>query len=205
VAKPTLSERTIVGRCQCGAVQYLVADQFLYAANCHCSDCRRATGSAFKPFAGIEQGKLRLTVGTDQLMIFGDESGYDAHCRLCGSLPYSLVRDGAFVHVAMGTLVDDPTIRPAPISSSVPRPVGSPSPTFCPSSRSRRRVAKMAVDQSTQPKVGGLVRQSNRMSTGKAGGLVRQVGALVSRHNGKRPLGRSYPGGFGEQANNKTI
>jgi hypothetical protein len=24
----------------------------------------------------------------------------------------ALVRDGAFVHVAMGTLVDDPTIRP---------------------------------------------------------------------------------------------
>jgi hypothetical protein len=27
-------------------------------------------------------------------------------------LLYSVVRDGAFVHVAMGTLVDDPTIRP---------------------------------------------------------------------------------------------
>jgi len=28
-------------------------------------------------------------------------------------LLYSVVRDGAFVHVAMGTLVDDPAIRPA--------------------------------------------------------------------------------------------
>jgi hypothetical protein len=27
-------------------------------------------------------------------------------------LLYSVVRDGAFVHVAMGTLVDDPSIRP---------------------------------------------------------------------------------------------
>lgn len=35
-----------------------------------------------------------------------------AHCSACGSLLYSLVRAGAFVHVAMGTLVDDPTIRP---------------------------------------------------------------------------------------------
>ena len=26
---------------------------------------------------------------------------------------YSVVRDGAYVHVAMGTLVDDPTIRPS--------------------------------------------------------------------------------------------
>ena len=26
---------------------------------------------------------------------------------------YSLVREGAFVHVAMGTLADDPSIRPS--------------------------------------------------------------------------------------------
>jgi len=89
-----------------------VADEFAYAANCHCSNCRRATGSAFKPFAGIERGKLRVTKGEDNLMTFGDETGHDAHCRLCGSLLYSLVRDSAFVHVPMGTLVDDPSIRP---------------------------------------------------------------------------------------------
>jgi hypothetical protein len=45
-------------------------------------------------------------------MIFGDETAHDAHCRRCGSLLHSLVRDGAFVHVAMGTLVDAPSIRP---------------------------------------------------------------------------------------------
>jgi hypothetical protein len=112
VVTPTSSERSLAGKCQCGAVQYAVADQFLYAANCHCSDCRRATGSAFKPFAGIEQNKLSLTNENDQLLTFGDEKGHDAHCRLCGSLLYSLVRDGTFVHVAMGTLVGDPTIRP---------------------------------------------------------------------------------------------
>jgi hypothetical protein len=89
-----------------------VADEFAYAANCHCADCRRATGSAFKPFAGIERDKFGITEGEDNLMIFGDASGHDARCKGCGSLLYSLVREGAFVHVALGTLVDDPTIRP---------------------------------------------------------------------------------------------
>ncbi len=46
-------------------------------------------------------------------MIFGDENGNDTHCKLCGSLLYSFVRGGAFIHVAMGTLVEDPTIRPS--------------------------------------------------------------------------------------------
>ena len=105
--------RKLVGKCLCGAVQYAVQDEFAYAANCHCSNCRRTTGSAFKPFAGIEREKLVLTEGEDQLLIFGDQSGHDAHCGLCGSLLYSLVREAAFVHVAMGTLVDDPAVRPS--------------------------------------------------------------------------------------------
>jgi hypothetical protein len=47
------------------------------------------------------------------LLIVGDPTGHDAHCGRCGSLLYSVVRDGAFVHVAMGTLVDAPSIRPS--------------------------------------------------------------------------------------------
>ena len=46
-------------------------------------------------------------------MIFGDADNHDAHCNRCGSLLYSVVRDGAFVHVALGTLLDDPGIRPS--------------------------------------------------------------------------------------------
>jgi hypothetical protein len=33
-------------------------------------------------------------------------------CEKCGSFLYSIVRDGTFAHIAMGTLIDDPTIRP---------------------------------------------------------------------------------------------
>lgn len=93
-------------------MHYAVADEFIYAANCHCSNCRRVTGSAFKPFAGIERGKLKVTSGAENLMVYGEESGNNTHCGLCGSLLYSVVREGAFVHVAMGTLVDAPSIRP---------------------------------------------------------------------------------------------
>ena len=107
------SGRLLSGQCMCGAVHYAVADEFIYAANCHCSMCRQATGSAFKPFAGIERSKLGIRKGEDNLMMFGDENGHDTRCKLCGSLLYSVVRAGNFVHVAMGTLVDDPTIRPA--------------------------------------------------------------------------------------------
>jgi len=68
--------RSLAGKCLCGAVQYAVADEFFYAANCDCSNCRRATGSAFKPFAGIERERLRITKGEANLMTFGDETGH---------------------------------------------------------------------------------------------------------------------------------
>jgi len=104
--------RMLTGRCSCGAIEYAVADEFRYALNCHCSQCRRTTGSAFKPFAGIERGKLRLTKGADRLLIVGEADGNDTYCARCGSLLYSVVREGAFVHVTLGTLVDEPSIRP---------------------------------------------------------------------------------------------
>lgn len=105
--------RTLAGRCLCGAVHYAVADEFTYALNCHCADCRRATGSAFKPFAGIERHKLALTQGSDQILTHGEANAGDIHCGKCGSFLYSVVREGMFVHVTLGTLVDDPSIRPS--------------------------------------------------------------------------------------------
>jgi len=105
---------TLAGKCLCGNVEYAVADTFQYAMNCHCSNCRRATGSAFKPFAGIERDRLRITRGSDGVSIFGSETGpHDVHCATCGSLLYSVVREAAYVHVTLGTLIDEPTIRPS--------------------------------------------------------------------------------------------
>jgi hypothetical protein len=104
--------RPLTGACECSAVHYEVADAFLYAANCHCSRCRASTGTAFKAFAGIEREKLAITSGQDKLLIVGDDDANHTRCAACGSLLFSVVRDGAFVHVALGSLVDAPTIRP---------------------------------------------------------------------------------------------
>jgi hypothetical protein len=127
---------TLAGKCFCGAVAYAVTDEFRYAMNCHCSNCRRTTGSAFKPFAGIERGKLSLTQGQNDLLVYGDDRANDTHCRRCGSLLYSVVRGGAFVHVAMGLSW---TIRASGRPGGIfvgSRRRGSPSPTACPNMQS---------------------------------------------------------------------
>src|SRR3954451_13983116 len=106
------ADRMLAGKCRCGAIHYEVADAFLYAANCHCSQCRAATGSAFEAFAGTEREKLTITEGFDGIAIFGEDPLNDTRCAACGSFLYSVVRNGAYVHVAMASLVDAPTIRP---------------------------------------------------------------------------------------------
>src|SRR5438270_562870 len=65
------------GRCACDAVGYEVADEFVVAYNCHCSNCRTMTGSAFLPWGEIEFEKLRVAKGTDSLLVDGDaEAGH---------------------------------------------------------------------------------------------------------------------------------
>ncbi len=105
--------RLLTGKCLCGAVEYQVDDAFEYSMNCHCSNCRRTTGSAFKPIAGIRSERFRRAGGNDALLIYGNpDAAHDVHCATCGSLVHSVVREGAYVHVPMGTLMDAPTIRP---------------------------------------------------------------------------------------------
>jgi hypothetical protein len=89
-----------------------VADAFEYALICHCSNCRRATGSAFKPFAGIKLQHLQVIADSSALLIYGGTDAHDAHCKACGSLLYSAFPGRAFAHVTLGTLTDAPSIRP---------------------------------------------------------------------------------------------
>ncbi len=110
--RPNDATVVLVGQCYCRAVTYEVADEFEYAANCHCSDCRRATGSAFKPFAGIKVAKIAITSGNDDVKFYGGEVDRNVHCNICGSLLFSVVRNGAYAHVTLGTLVDAPRIEP---------------------------------------------------------------------------------------------
>ena len=112
-SKDGARDRMLDGGCACGIVRYRVADGFEYAANCHCSRCRASTGSAFKPFAGIRREQLEIIAGEDSLFLVGDEDGHDTRCGACGSLLYSVVRVGAYVHVALGSLLDAPSIRPS--------------------------------------------------------------------------------------------
>jgi hypothetical protein len=64
--------------------------------------------------AGVEREKLEITEGLEDLLIFGPDELNDTRCGTCGLAPVLCCTGGrgAYVHVAMGTLVDAPSIRP---------------------------------------------------------------------------------------------
>jgi hypothetical protein len=101
------------GRCACEAVAYEVADEFVVAFNCHCSNCRALTGSAFLPWGEIEPVKLKFTKGEDALIVTGDPHGHNAtRCGKCFSLLHWTGYEGR-IRVPYGSLIDEPTLKPS--------------------------------------------------------------------------------------------
>ncbi|HTL67016.1 MAG TPA: GFA family protein [Lacunisphaera sp.] len=130
--------RMLNAACLCRAVRLEVRDEFEYVQICHCSDCRRATGSASKPFAGIARAKLRFLQGEDNLLRFGGDQAHDIRCRTCGSLLFSAFPPRDWVHLVLGSLLDPPSRQPSchiwvsdkapwdPIADGLPQHEGFP-------------------------------------------------------------------------------
>ena len=118
------------GRCACNAAGYEVADEFVVPYNCHCSNCRAMTGSAFLPWGEIEPEKLRVKIGTDSLLVDGDAGAAHAmRCGQCLSLLYWTVHHHhrTWLRVPYGTPTDEPTLKPTAHmfvgSKAVPAPI----------------------------------------------------------------------------------
>ena len=103
------------GRCACKAIGYEVEDEFVAAYNCHCSNCRAMSGSAFLPWGEIEPEKLTVKKGTELLLLDGDtDAAHAGRCGQCWSLLYWTVHhhDRKWLRVPYGSLTDEPTLKP---------------------------------------------------------------------------------------------
>ncbi len=84
-----MTERTIHGRCLCGGVQVRVYGEIDQLDYCHCSQCRKASGTAFASNAPITTDRLDIT-GSDLIREFAASAGkWRAFCGTCGSPIYS--------------------------------------------------------------------------------------------------------------------
>ena len=106
----------LTGGCLCGRVQYRIDGgpaAFGPVANCHCSMCRKAQGSAFATNADVAKGQFHLLQGADCITEYeSSPAKFRCFCRHCGSPIYSRrVSRPDVVRVRFGTLNDDPGVR----------------------------------------------------------------------------------------------
>src|SRR5712691_1082833 len=104
----------VEGGCLCGGVRFQVDGPFLRANHCHCSRCRKHSGTAVCTQARVRREHLRLLQGAElgrKLKTEGDAS--KAFCSVCGSSLFGGdLPDGAQVSIRLGAIDGDPGIRP---------------------------------------------------------------------------------------------
>jgi hypothetical protein len=103
------------GGCLCGGVRYEVTAPFLRANFCHCSRCRKHTGAAASAQGRVSHEAFALTAGAELVTVFRPPGGgmAKAFCRVCGSSLFGgSWPGGREVSIRLGTLDDDPQIRP---------------------------------------------------------------------------------------------
>ncbi|MEN8132296.1 MAG: GFA family protein [Pseudomonadota bacterium] len=108
-------ENEISGTCLCKKVSYAIKGHLGIFQFCHCSRCRKFTGSAFASNLLVSPDDFRWLNGKDlvgRYELDGAKHFATSFCKNCGSsLPW-LVQSGKAVVVPAGTLDEDPEIRP---------------------------------------------------------------------------------------------
>jgi hypothetical protein len=76
--------------------------------------CRKAHGAAFATYASARRRDFRWLAGEDWVQVYSSSPGVErTFCRQCGStLQFIEDKKPDSVEIALGTLDDDPTIRP---------------------------------------------------------------------------------------------
>ena len=78
------------GKCLCGKVTYKVHTEPNAIFNCHCEDCRRATGSVFGTNLFVPEDKIEITGAVSSYSHISDSGStmIKRFCPNCGSLMF---------------------------------------------------------------------------------------------------------------------
>jgi len=102
------------GGCLCGAVRFTISAGIRNIIYCHCSQCRKAQGSAFATNGIVDVDRFTIVTGEDELTAYESIPGQTKYfCKHCGSpiISKSVSRPDQ-VRVRLGTIESDISERP---------------------------------------------------------------------------------------------
>jgi hypothetical protein len=100
------------GKCLCGAVEFELSGEIPNLYQCHCSLCRRVTGSSANAAFRIGADQFHWIRGEQRISEYVTDTGFKSHfCGACGSpLPNLTGGDSAY-WVPVGLLEDSAEIE----------------------------------------------------------------------------------------------
>jgi len=115
----------IRGRCLCGGIAFEIDGPLTAPMNCHCSQCRRQHGAAFRSRVRVAAKDFRFLAGEHLLKFYESSRGYQrGFCSDCGSPILNRVGPNwkasadfpdppALQYGIALAILDDPPARPA--------------------------------------------------------------------------------------------
>ncbi len=103
----------IRGSCLCSASAFEIEGRLSPMQTCHCSRCRKTSGTAFSTGLLTASKSFRWLRGRELICVFDLPSGFrHAFCKVCGSPMPGPDVGGKVVSLPAGCLDDDPGTRP---------------------------------------------------------------------------------------------
>lgn len=101
----------IEGGCLCGGIRYEYDGEIEEISICHCSQCRKAQGSAFAAVSAVDSARFRVLSGAELLKEYrSSPDKARVFCARCGSPIYSALDQRPEVkRLRLGT-VDTPFV-----------------------------------------------------------------------------------------------
>jgi hypothetical protein len=108
----------IDGQCHCGHVKYEAEIDPAKVTICHCTDCQRLTGSAYRVTAITPTAKIRLTGNPPKIYTKHGDNGrprLQSFCPECGSPLFTSGEgeDAALTGIRVGTINQRRELRPS--------------------------------------------------------------------------------------------
>ncbi len=110
-----MTTKAVKGSCLCGAIRFEVSAPFSAFRYCHCSRCRKTTGSAHAANLFVPGEQFAWLAGESLIRQFdlpGAKRFSVAFCTECGSRVPHRIRDRNDYLIPAGLLDDDPAMRP---------------------------------------------------------------------------------------------
>ena len=103
------------GSCLCGGVGFVITEPVRIARYCHCGRCRKARAAAHAANLLVSEAALTFTRGRERLVSYKVPEALrftQTFCRDCGGKLPRVDPERKLAVVPMGSLDDDPGIRP---------------------------------------------------------------------------------------------